>query len=372
MGTKLTIRRAMPVAAVTAVLVLSGCVSQQAQMEADKRSMALEEREAEIKKAEMALKSREADVAKQEKMAASATTTQNYFPPTPKAGQCFARVLIPATYGTASEKMLVREASTRIETTPPKYEVIDEKVLIRAAYERTVVVPAEYGSKTEKLMVKPASKRLVSTPPEYKTVTKRVMDTPARTEWKRGSAGAMIDGALQTRIDDNTGDIMCLVEIPATYKEVTTTVLAKPAGTKTIDIPAEYRTVSSTMETKPEQIKKIKVPAEYRTIRKQKLITPAGQKTIKIPAEYTTVTKRVKKTDEQITWRDVMCDVNLTSANITTMQGALKKAGLWSGMQDGRLSPGLMNAINKFAKSKGLPTGDHYIAIEVAGALGIK
>lgn len=370
MGTKLTIRRAMPVAAVTAVLVLSGCVSQQAQMDAEKRSMALEAREAEIKKAEMALKAREADVAKQEKMTASATTTQDYFPPTPKPGQCFARVLIPATYGTASEKVLVREASTRIETTPPKYEVIDEKVLIREAYERTVVIPAVYGAKTEKLLVKPATTRLVPTPPEYKTVTKRVLDTPARTEWKRGSS--MIDGALQTRIDNDTGDIMCLIEIPATYKEVSTTVLAKPAGTKTIDIPAEYRTVSSTMETKPEQIKKIKVPAEYRTIRKQKLVKPAGKKTIKIPAEYSTVTKRVKKTDEKITWRDVLCDVNLTSQTITTMQSALKKAGMFSGNTDGRLSAGMMNAVNKFAKSKGLPHGEHYISIETAAALGVK
>lgn len=375
MGTKQTIRRVTPLVAIAGALVLSGCVSQQAQMEADKASMAqmeaMKSREAEIKKAEMALKDREMDLKRKENMAArTKTTRQQYFPPTPKPGQCFARVLTPATYGTQTDKVVVREASERIEVTPPQFAVVDEKVLVQEAYERTVITPAEYGTKTEKLLVKPASSRLVATPPEYKTVTERVIDTPATTVWKRGSA--VVDGALQTRIDNSTGDIMCLVDVPATYKTISKVVLAKPAGTKEVAIPAEYRTVSRTVLVKPEKIEKIKIPAEYRTIRKQKLVKPAGKKVVKIPAEYGTVTKRIKKTDETITWRDALCDVNLTSANITTMQNALKKSGMWSGNVDGRLSADVMNAINAFAKKKGLPSGDNYIAIETAAELGVK
>jgi len=369
MGTKEFFRHMMPVSAVAAAILLSGCVSSQVSEENMKRETELAAQEADVKKAEMALKSREADLAKAEKMGGR-SSNQAYFPPTPKPGECFARVLTPAVYGEASEKVLVREASERIEVSPPQYAVVTEKVLVQEGYARTIIIPAEYGTKTEKILVRPASKRLVPTAPEYKTVTERVLDTPARTQWKRGSA--VVDGALQTRIDNETGDIMCLVEIPATYKELSKTVLAKKAGTKEIAIPAEYRTVSRTVVTKPESKKVMKVPAEYRMIQKQKLVKPAAKKTIKIPAEYTTVTKRVLKTAETINWRAALCDVNLTAQNITTMQQALTKSGAWKGDANGRLSASLMNAVNAFAKSKKLPHGENYISLETAAALGVK
>ena len=62
-----------------------------------------------------------------------------------------------------------------------------------------------------------------------------------RQVWKKGT------GPIQ-RIDESTGEIMCLVEVPATYKTISKEVLVSPATTRTVEIPAVYKTVSVRQE----------------------------------------------------------------------------------------------------------------------------
>ena len=51
------------------------------------------------------------------------------------------------------------------------------------------------------------------------------------------------------RVDD---DVMCLVEVPAEYRTVTTASRKTPASTCEIEIPAEYRTVTrQVVDTRP-------------------------------------------------------------------------------------------------------------------------
>ena len=56
--------------------------------------------------------------------------------------------------------------------------------------------------------MKAASTRLETVPAQYETVTEEVLVRPAYTTWKKGT------GPIQ-RIDQATGEIMCLVEVPA-------------------------------------------------------------------------------------------------------------------------------------------------------------
>ena len=75
------------------------------------------------------------------------------------------------------------------------------------------VVPAQYEIVEERVLVKEASTKLVNIPAEYGVEEERIIDKPAHTIWKKGT------GPIQ-RIDEATGEIMCLVEVPATYKTV--------------------------------------------------------------------------------------------------------------------------------------------------------
>jgi len=121
-------------------------------------------------------------------------------------------------------------------------------------------------------VVKEASTEVVDVPAVYRSETESVLVEPARSVWKKGT------GPIQ-RIDNTTGEIMCLVEVPARYETLTKTVLDSPAATKTIDIPAVYKTVKV-----------------------QRLVTPATEQRIDVPAEFSNVETRVKVADAKFFW----------------------------------------------------------------------
>lgn len=166
-----------------------------------------------------------------------------------KPGQCYLEYYKPAVYRTETEKVLAKEAAEKITVVPPKYDWVEEKVLVKEASTKVVQVPATYETVTEKILV-----------------------SPATTMWKKGRGS-------KERIDNATGEIMCLVEVPAKYKTVTRRVVKTPATTKTIEIPAVYK-----------------------TMKVRKLVEPAQEQRETIPAEYTEVTKRVKVSDESVSW----------------------------------------------------------------------
>lgn len=184
-------------------------------------------------------------------------------PPNPQPGKCYARVWEPAVYTTVTEQVLEQEAAERIELIPAKYETVEERVLVRPAYMREEIVPAVYETVTEQVMVKPAS-----------------------TRWKKGRG-------LVEKVDNFTGEIMCLVEDPAEYRTITKQVLKHPATTR-----------------------KIQVPAEYKTVKVQKLIAPAQEKHIPIPAKYQTVTKQVLQSPGRMAWKSVICETNAPQAPV--------------------------------------------------------
>ena len=292
------------------------------------------------------------------------------FPPDPKPGHCYARVLMSATYDVSEEKVLVRPSEKRIEIEDARYEWVEEKVLVKEASTRLETVPAEYETVSEKVLVKPERRELVTVPAKYKTVKQEILDKPAHTVWKRGQGP--IDNALKVSYDESTGEIMCLVEVPATYKTIEKRTLLVPATTKEVITPAEYKTVTKKRLKTPAQTMEIVVPAEYETVRVQKLIEPARERTVDLPAKYETVSRRAKLTDEQLAWREVLCDINMTNEVIRSIQVRLSRSGHYGGRVDGLFGPKTIRAVNSYAKAKNLPVGTNYITIETAKALGVE
>ncbi|MGI9487130.1 MAG: peptidoglycan-binding domain-containing protein [Geminicoccaceae bacterium] len=297
-------------------------------------------------------------------------TTAALFPPNPKPGHCYARVLLPATYDVSEEKVLVRPAEKKIEIKEARYEWTEEAVLVKEASTRLETVPAEYETVTEKVLVKPAGRKLVTVPATYRTTEESILDKPAHTVWKRGSGP--IDNALKTTYDESTGEVMCLVEVAATYRTIEKRTLIAPATTKEVVTPAEYKTVTKKRLKSAAQTREVTVPAEYETVRVQKLIEPAREQATEVPAQYETVSKRAKLTDEKLAWREVLCDVNMTADVVRTLQTRLSRSGHYGGRIDGLFGPKTIRAVNSYAKAKKLPVGASYIPIETASALGVE
>ena len=313
-----------------------------------------------------------------------------------RVGMCFHEHYVPATFRTESENVLVKAATEQVNIIPAQYETVEKRVLVREASTKLVTVPAEYGVEEE-----------------------QILDKPAHTIWKKGT------GPIQ-RIDEATGEIMCLVEVPATYKTVKRTVLVSPATTQTVEIPAEYETVQVTQlvsaareERSPIEavynsverqvvdteagfawhevsntdhpastktgniICLTEIPAEYKTVERTVVTQAAQTRTIDIPAKFeqVQVTKLVSAAREEVTeipaeygmaWRSILCETNMTRGRIADIQRALQDAGhdIGPGGIDGVIGSDTITAVNAFQRANDLPV-DKYLNIATLEALGV-
>ncbi len=429
--------------------------------------------------------------------------------PHAKAGECYARVLIPARYRTESSTVTVREATEKLEVIPakyewvekqvqvseadikydvvpatfrtvkeelelsparsmwvtgsmyssvsvnpemlslakrsgvpiesasagqcfteyfeaPKFESVKEKILISEASETIQLVPATYEWIEEKQLVAAASQKMIEVPAVFETVTERVKVEDARVEWKKGR------GVLE-KIDDATGDIMCLVEVPAVYKTVEKTVMKSapraelvaeperfepvrvrkmvteaqqvrtsvPARYREIDkqimvsegrhfwheqnadttarktgntickkeIPAKTITINRAVLATPATVTQTEIPARFQSKKVRQLATKATEKRTVIPAVTRDITTRVKITDSKMEWRPVMCETNTTSTTVRRVQEALNKAGYDAGEVNGEVSSQTMSAVRRFQSAHSMATGG--LTIELLNKLGV-
>ena len=284
-------------------------------------------------------------------------------PPNAKPGQCFTRVWNPPQYETVTNRQLVEDAGERIEVIPASYKTGSKRILVKEASERIETVPATYKTVTERVMIKPASSKLQQVPAVYETVTERVLEKAAHKVWKKGT------GPIQ-KIDAQSGEIMCLVEIPASYKTIQKRVLKTPATTRTISIPAEYETVEKRVVATPASTRTVMIPAQYKTIDTTEVASPAQERRIAIPARYENVTSQKLVSEGSMQWREILCETNMTSSRIMDIQKSLQAAGYNPGNIDGNIGASTMQAVNDFQRAKGLPV-DKYLNMATVRALGV-
>ncbi len=333
-----------------------------AEKEYEAKLKALQEREA-------ALRAKEAQLSQQAQAAPPAPEpqppmdTSPLLPPNAKPGECYARIWIPPKFKTVTEKVLARGEGERLEIIPAKYETTTERILVREETERLEVIPATYKTVTERVLVKEASVRLVPVPAKYKTVTEKVLVQPGYTTWKKGR------GPIQ-RIDEATGEIMCLIEVPPKYKIITKRVMVEPPTTKEVRVPPVYKTITKKVVDKPAQVRRIKVPAVYKTVKVVKMVEPPKVRRINIPPVYKTITKRVKVSDGRMEWREILCETNTTRAKVMEIQRKLKALGLYKGPIDGVVGHLTIQAVQAFQRKNGLPVS-RYLTVRTLEALGV-
>ena len=293
----------------------------------------------------------------------SLSSGSDLLPPNANPGQCFTRLWVPPEYKTVSEKRILSEAGERLEVIPAKYGKITKKIMVEEASTKLVTVPATYKTVTERVLVQPARTEITQIAPVYETVTERVIDKPAHTTWKKGT------GPFQ-RIDESTGEIMCLVEVPATYKTISKQVLKTPATTVSNEIPAVYKNVKQRVVVTQATTRTIEIPAKYAVVTATEEVQPSSTRSIAIPAKYTNVTRQEVVSEGKMDWREILCETNTTPARIAEIQRALQQAGFNPGSADGRIGDGTIRAVNAFQRSKGLPV-DQYLNVATVRALGV-
>ncbi len=346
------------VVAIALSLGLSACkpvnrdtvVSADNSNEVKKLRAKLETQNNELSRVKGLLRDSERQVQSSANINSNISNTDDMLPPNAKAGECYSRVLIPATYKTMSKDVLTRRASSKIEVVPATYTTVEERIIVKEAGEKIQTIPAEYDWVEEQVLISAESQMLKSFPAEYGTETEEVLVKPAYSTWKKGR------GPIE-KLDNSTGEIMCLVEVPAEYKTVTRRVVVREARTETETIPAVYKTIKKKVMVKSPQVVRTAIPAEYDTIKVKKVVTPPRENIIEIPAVYDTVVQQEQVTSAEMQWRPILCETNTTKDIVVKIQRALDKAGYNPGDIDGVLGSSTISALSAFQADNGMATG---------------
>lgn len=284
-------------------------------------------------------------------------------PPKARSGECYARVFMPPAFRTVTEKVLKNGPSERLEVIPARYEWVEEKVLVKEASQKMEVIPARYEWVEEKVLVKSAATRLETVPARYEMVEEKVLVKKEQTLWKKGR------GPME-KVDDTTGEIMCLVEVPASYRTVQKKVMAQPPSTRTVNIPAEYDIVRKRVMVTPPRQRIVQIPATYKTVKVRKMVSPPREHKIAIPAEYQTITRTEMVNDGHMEWRKILCETNVTPEMVKEIQSALMKSGHDPGPIDGVIGHRTGSAIQSYQKEKNLGRGS--LTYETIRHLGLQ
>ncbi|WP_150526110.1 hypothetical protein [Roseibium sediminis] len=151
---------------------------------------------------------------------------------------------------------------------PAAYQTVQRRVLVKPEKRRLVETPAAYGYQNRRVLVRPERVSYRQTAPVYQTRQRRVLVRAASTGWEyRVRKGRKI---------------LCRVQHPAIFQNVTENVLVRPAGRVAI-----------------------RYPAVYRSVKEKVLLRRASRHYVTEPAVYSLVTERVKVRDAQAVWRSV-------------------------------------------------------------------
>ncbi len=287
-------------------------------------------------------------------------------PPMPtsaRPGECYALVRSPEQYRNVSRDYVARPGYDQVQVTPARYESQVQTYVSSEAYEKLEIVPATFRTVNEQVEISPPSVRYATSEPIYETVSERILEVPARQTWKRGR------GPVE-RVDNSTGEIMCLVEEPAVYKTVTRKVLKQQPQVREVQVPGEYRTVTRRVIDQPAQVRRVMVPEQRANMTVQRLVAPASYNTVRVPDQMSTLTVRELAAPATLEWRPVLCETNMTENNVTRVQRALKSAGYDPGPIDGKAGKKTMDALNEYQRAKGLPE-DRYLNLQTLQSLGV-
>lgn len=220
-----------------------------------------------------------------------------------RPGQCFARVLVPATFRNVPVDYVSQEAIEQVEVSQPTFRLRPETVVTHDGYTRYVVTQPTFRTETATIVTRPAHERLVAVPAQVRTVNETITIREPRMVWRQGSN---LSGVR--RLDSNTGEIYCLVEERGVTQTVVRRVQASPAGVQRVAVPAQTQTLTRQVLATRGGVQEIEVPAQTQTIQVQELASRAEERRVTIPEQRASVNRQVLETPERYEWVQVECD----------------------------------------------------------------
>lgn len=197
---------------------------------------------------------------------------------------------------------MIKPAYSKLEVVPGTFKTIEERVLVKEASKKLVYVPAVYETIEVPYVSKEKSASLKVVPAVFGKDTKVFEITPKTSGWEYKT----LDNCPS--INKDACVTACFVEYPAQSKTVEITTLVSDARVEESAIAESNATYKKQVIKTPARVDEIEIPAEYATIKRQVVdIAPTTRK-VEVPAEYITVVRRelVKKGGDTV-WEEVDC-----------------------------------------------------------------
>ncbi len=287
-------------------------------------------------------------------------------PPHAKPGQCFARVLVPATYRSENMPVVIRDAHESVQVSDPVFKSEIKSFPTSDEYKDYVVTPPTFRTEQQKIVVRPAHERLRASPAVIGTRPVTVVIREPRLVWRPGSKGSEV-----RRIDAATGEVFCLVEEPAKTDVMQREVQITPAQISREPVPALVETIERRFLVTPASVREVLVRAEPKELKIQTLVEPAREIRTKLEPRIGNMQRQVEVTPERYEWVPVVCvDTPEGKHSIQAVQRALAARKLYNGPIDGLIGPKTKQALAAFQRANGLP-GQGSLTVATARALGL-
>lgn len=262
-------------------------------------------------------------------------------PKNPEPGKCYVMCKTPEVWKNENITIEVEPAYKRIVTHPAEYRTVTEKVLIKEASEKLEIVPAIWETKSINYTAKEDANRL-------SVVSAKFISDSQTVETKASSASWQMSGRKPGCESSNPNDCRywCFKPVPAKYITIPLTKLESNASVTNNRVAGYQKTYSRRVKVKGETTRSITIPAVYGSITKTILVKDAWKEEITVASKYKTYTKEVLVSKGGLSsWQEVECELvdntplpinwNLNSATLTPAAKRIIDSRLLPILEDG-------------------------------------
>ncbi len=225
-------------------------------------------------------------------------------PTNPTPGKCYVKCITKDTFKEVTDTYQSYPSYNTLKIVPATYKTVEERVLIKEATKRYVYVPAVYETVEVSYVKKEGRTDLRVIPATFGTDSKTYETYPKTSGWEY----KILEDCPSVNKDDCVA--ACFVEYPAQFREVSFTTLATDASTSNIPVPEQTTTYKKRVVKTPARVDEIEIPAEYTTIKRQVVDTPARSVATNVPSKSASITRTVLDQKGGISsWEEVDCDL---------------------------------------------------------------
>ena len=242
-------------------------------------------------------------------------------PANPDPNKCYVRCVTPDVYSTETVRVQTRPAHKTLRVIPATYRTVTERVMVKQGYTRYEFVPATFTTETISYQSQAPATSMNIQPASFTDATERVLIKPEVSRWETTAyEGCESD-------DPNDCQVLCYRTYPAEYRTVPVQRIANDASTSSSNVPGQNATYTMEKVATAAQVREIQLEPVYEEITKRVIDQPARVEETMVEAQYTTITKEGMTSKGGLAaYEEIDCE--LTSFNVLPIRYELGSARL--------------------------------------------